>query len=84
MNVCTFIAENYLFLEKYEHQNSQSPQGSVVIHHSASLNAYIRSRDVQYQSYVRWKFTGIPNPECGNGNKGQTRNPPPKNQISSL
>eukprot|EP00957_Ditylum_brightwellii_P093529 7121999-Ditylum_brightwellii.AAC.3 len=49
----------------------------VVIHCSASSNVYDSSRDVRYQSYVQWKFTGIPNPECGNGNKGQTRNPYP-------
>jgi hypothetical protein len=32
-------------------------------------------KDTQYQNYIQWTFTGIPNPKCGNGSKQQTGTP---------
>eukprot|EP00957_Ditylum_brightwellii_P002450 188109-Ditylum_brightwellii.AAC.1 len=52
-----------LFAEKIGVWNTQSPQGSVGIHRSASTYAYKRMKDVQYRSYMYWKVTGITNPE---------------------
>eukprot|EP00957_Ditylum_brightwellii_P173901 13239022-Ditylum_brightwellii.AAC.1 len=69
-----FVAEN-CFLEKYEYRNLHSPRGSVINCRSGSLYAYGRTEDAQYRSYVCWKFTGILNPRCGNGSKGQTKTP---------
>eukprot|EP00957_Ditylum_brightwellii_P208901 15359459-Ditylum_brightwellii.AAC.1 len=57
--------------EKYEHQNLQSLQGSVGIHHSISTYTYGHSKSVQHCSYVWRKLTGILNSVHS---KRQTRN----------
>eukprot|EP00957_Ditylum_brightwellii_P059015 4475837-Ditylum_brightwellii.AAC.1 len=56
-------------------RNPEFPQGSLINHCSAGTYAYGCTKDVRYCSYVRWKFTGIPNPGSGNGSKGQTGTP---------
>jgi len=60
------------FSEKLILRNPEVPRGSVINHCSAGTYAYGCTKDVRYRSYVRWKFTGIPNPGCGNGSQGQT------------
>eukprot|EP00957_Ditylum_brightwellii_P131698 10044730-Ditylum_brightwellii.AAC.1 len=48
---------------------------TVAIHCSTGLNACGCTEDTQSCTYIHWKFTGILNPGCGNGSKGQTRTP---------
>jgi hypothetical protein len=48
---------------------------AVINHCSAGTYAYGCTKDVRYRSYVRWKSTGILNPRCGNGSRGQTGTP---------
>eukprot|EP00957_Ditylum_brightwellii_P053283 4039965-Ditylum_brightwellii.AAC.1 len=69
------LCTNALTLLKLLRRDLESPQGSVIYHSSVYTYAYRGTKDVRYRRYVQWKFTGIPNPTCGNGSDGQSRNP---------